>query len=221
MANALLTYPAVLNYRLSDVDRSDLYKRGIDVAVSAVALVLLAPLFLLVAVVIKLTDGGPVFFVQRRVGKDGVLFPFLKFRSMVVNADALKSRIKAENVHGHDGITFKMKCDPRMTRVGWLIRKTSIDELPQLWNVLRGDMSLVGPRPAVPGEVARYDDRERGRLAVLPGLTCLWQVSGRSDLPFHRQVDLDLEYINSRGVWMDLKLMARTVPAVLSGRGAY
>jgi len=220
MAHAVLTFPT-LTFDPVYADRGELLKRALDVVVATAALVLLAPLFVLVAVLIKLTDGGPVFFVQRRVGKDGVQFPFFKFRSMVVDADRMKDALRALNAHGAQGVTFKMKHDPRMTRVGRLIRKTSIDELPQLFNVLRGEMSLVGPRPAVPGEVARYNAYERQRLAALPGLTCIWQVSGRSNLPFERQVELDLEYIRNRSLWMELRLLALTVPAVLTGRGAY
>jgi lipopolysaccharide/colanic/teichoic acid biosynthesis glycosyltransferase len=139
---------------------------------------------------------------------------------MVVNAESLKKKLTESNHHG-DSITFKMKRDPRITMVGRLIRKTSIDELPQLWHVLTGEMSLVGPRPAVPVEVARYKPRHRARLNVKPGLTCIWQISGRGDLPFEKQVSLDIEYIQTRSWWLDMKLMVKTVPAVLTGRGAY
>jgi lipopolysaccharide/colanic/teichoic acid biosynthesis glycosyltransferase len=195
-------------------------KRALDVGVSAAMLVLLLPLFLVVALLIKLTDGGPVLFWQRRVGRWGREFPFPKFRSMVVNAEALKKALEAQNVHQDKG-TFKMKRDPRVTQVGRVIRKLSIDELPQLWCVLKGDMSLVGPRPPVPGEVAGYTLAQRRRLDVTPGLTCIWQVSGRSTIAFPRQVELDVQYIESRSVWLDLKLLLKTVPAVLTGKGAY
>ena len=140
---------------------------------------------------------------------------------MVADAEARKAALAAANSHGADGVTFKMKGDPRITRIGRLIRKLSIDELPQLWLVLTGDMSLVGPRPPVPSEVARYTLEDRRRLEVTPGLTCIWQVSGRSEIPFERQVGLDVEYIESRSFLMDLRLLARTVPAVLAGRGAF
>lgn len=196
-----------------------LAKRSLDITVATLALALLSPLLLVVAAAIALTDGGPVLFWQQRVGLYGELFQFPKFRSMVRNADAMKQDLLAYNVHG-DGVTFKMRNDPRVTRVGGLLRRFSIDELPQLWCVLKGDMSLVGPRPAVPEEVERYTPRHRNRLHTLPGLTCTWQVSGRSEIPFEQQVKLDEEYIQQRNFWLDLNLLARTVPAVLSGRGA-
>ena len=196
-------------------------KRCFDVAAASVMLVLLAPLFAVIAMCIKLTDGGSVFFVQKRVGKNGVLFPFIKFRSMVANADAMKAKLAAQNDHGANAVTFKMKRDPRVTWIGRLLRKSSMDELPQLWNVIRGEMSFVGPRPAVPAEVAKYTPEQRGRLAVTPGLTCTWQVEGRGDIPFEGQVQMDLDYIARRSVRFDLSLLFRTVPAILSGRGAY
>jgi lipopolysaccharide/colanic/teichoic acid biosynthesis glycosyltransferase len=148
------------------------------------------------------------------------VFDFFKFRSMIVNAEAKKAELLKMNKHGNS-ITFKMCRDPRVTWVGRIMRKTSIDELPQLWNVLIGEMTLVGPRPAVVAEVQRYTARERRRLAVTPGLTCIWQVSGRADLDFQQQVELDVRYIRERSLLLDLKLMLLTVPAVLSGKGAY
>lgn len=196
-------------------------KTALDVLVATVALLLLLPVFIGVALAIKLTDHGPVLFWQRRVGRYGREFPFPKFRSMVTNAEAVKAKLAAQNQHGGDGVTFKMKHDPRVTWIGRIIRKLSIDELPQLWCVLTGQMSLVGPRPPVPGEVARYTLADRRRLDVTPGLTCIWQVSGRSDIPFDKQVKLDVEYIRSQSFWMDVQLLFRTVPAVLLGRGAY
>jgi len=195
-------------------------KRLVDVVLASLALVALSPLFVVLAVLVKL-DGGSVFFRQRRVGKDGVEFWFYKFRSMVVDAEARRVGLVSRNEHGRLGVTFKLKNDPRITKVGRFLRKTNLDELPQFWNVLRGDMSLVGPRPALPSEVARYSAEERQRLSVLPGLTCLWQVKGRADLPFDKQVALDLEYIAHRTLWLDLSLLFQTVPAMLSGRGAY
>lgn len=195
-------------------------KRALDILVPLLLLPVLLPLFAVVAALIKLTDGGPVFFWQKRVGRWGREFAFPKFRSMVTNAENLKTQLLAMNDH-KSGITFKMKKDPRVTWIGRLIRKTSIDELPQLWCVFNGEMTLVGPRPPVPDEVRRYRMSERRRLEVVPGLTCLWQISGRGDLPFDKQVELDLEYIRSQSVWLDLKICLMTVPAVVLGKGAY
>lgn len=198
-----------------------LVKRLVDIAVSLGAGVVLSPLFLTVALCIKLTDGGPVFFIQRRVGQYGREFDFPKFRSMLVNAEELKKKMAELNVHGKEGVTFKMKRDPRVTWIGRIIRKLSIDEMPQLLCVLRGQMSLVGPRPPTPNEVAKYTLSDRRRLDAIPGLTCFWQVSGRSDIPFDRQVLLDVQYIESQSFWTDLSILLRTVPAVLLGKGAY
>ena len=195
-------------------------KRLLDIVVALVMLMLLAPLFAAVAISIRLTDRGPVLFWQARVGQWGTEFPFPKFRSMVVNAEKLKDKLLAANDH-KNGVTFKMKKDPRVTWIGRIIRKTSIDELPQLWCVLKGDMSLVGPRPPVPREVALYSLRDRRRLDVKPGLTCIWQVSGRGDIPFDRQVELDVRYIESQSLWLDLLLLLKTAPAILMGKGAY
>ena len=187
---------------------------------SLLALIVASPLFLILSLCIKLTDGGSVFFRQKRVGLNGRVFEFIKFRSMIVNAEAKKAELLKQNKH-KNSITFKMCRDPRVTWIGRILRKTSLDELPQLWNVLCGDMTLVGPRPAVVPEVNRYSARERKRLAVVPGLTCIWQVSGRADLDFKQQVELDIRYIRERSLWTDFKLMVLTIPAVLSGRGAY
>lgn len=195
-------------------------KRGMDVLVAGTALVLLAPLLILIALAIKLTDRGPVFFWQTRVGRHGREFAFPKFRSMVLNAEALKTSLLAANHHG-DSVTFKMKRDPRVTWIGRVLRRLSLDELPQLWSVLVGDMSLVGPRPPVPREVALYKVTDRRRLDVTPGLTCIWQVSGRGDVPFTEQVRMDLDYIQTRTLKRDLLLLLKTIPAVLTGRGAY
>lgn len=197
-----------------------LLKRSIDVCASGLGILLLSPLFLLVALAIKATDRGPVLFWQTRVGQWGREFPFPKFRSMVTNAEALKDQLLQQNEHGQS-VTFKMKKDPRITWIGRLIRRTSIDELPQLWCILRGDMSLVGPRPPVPREVALYTLKDRRRLDVIPGLTCIWQVEGRGDVPFDKQVEMDLAYIESQSVWFDIKLLLKTVPAVITGKGAY
>jgi lipopolysaccharide/colanic/teichoic acid biosynthesis glycosyltransferase len=195
-------------------------KRLIDLTAAAVLLGALWPLLALVAALVKLTDRGPVLFWQKRVGRGGREFWMPKFRSMVPNAEKLKDLLGLHNDHG-SSVTFKMKRDPRITRVGRILRKLSLDELPQLWCVLVGDMSLVGPRPPLPREVARYTRREFRRLEVTPGLTCVWQVSGRGDLPFDKQVELDLQYIDNQSLWLDVKLLALTVPAVLFGRGAY
>jgi len=197
-------------------------KRGLDIAVALTMLVMAAPFLALVALAIWLTDRGPVLFWQTRVGQWGQEFRFPKFRSMVLNAEALKEKLQAEAASHHaDPRTFKMKKDPRVTWIGRIIRKTSIDELPQIWNVLKGEMSLVGPRPPIPQEVALYTLADRRRLDVRPGLTCIWQVSGRGDIPFPQQVALDVQYIESRSLWLDFKILLKTVPAVLFGKGAY
>ncbi|MEO0003541.1 MAG: hypothetical protein RLZZ22_1233 [Pseudomonadota bacterium] len=198
-----------------------LVKRLIDMWVAGSALLLLLPLLLLVALLIKLTDGGPVLFWQVRIGKWGKPFHFPKLRSMVVNAEAVRAKLLAENQHGDQGITFKLKRDPRITWIGSLIRKTSIDELPQLWCVIRGEMSLVGPRPALVSEVERYTLDNRRRLDITPGLTCIWQVSGRSEIPFDEQCRMDMQYIEQQSVLADLRLLLKTIPAVVTGRGAY
>ncbi len=202
------------------VGGAKLLKRTIDIFASCLLLLCLWPLFLVVSLCIKLTDGGPVLFWQTRIGLWGREFPFPKFRSMVVNAEALKDGLVDKSDH-EDSVTFKMKKDPRVTWIGRIIRKLSIDELPQLWCVLNGDMSLVGPRPPVPREVAEYTLADRRRLDAVPGLTCIWQVKGRGDIPFVEQVKLDVQYIESQSVWMDIKLLLGTIPAVLLGKGAY
>lgn len=196
-------------------------KRLLDLIAGSVLLVCLSPLCLVVAAMIRLADSGPVLFWQRRVGAGGVLFNFPKFRSMVTDAEARQAFLVEHNKHGAGEVTFKIEKDPRITRLGRFIRRHSIDEIPQLWCVVKGDMTLVGPRPATPAEIARYDARERGRLGAKPGLTGLWQVSGRSDLSFREQVELDLLYIRTQGLFLDLKILLLTIPAVLTGRGAY
>lgn len=195
-------------------------KRLLDISVSLLMLALLSPLFLVVSVLIYLEDPGPIFYSQIRVGRDGRHFVFFKFRSMVMNADKIKEELMADNESG-DGVIFKMKNDPRVTRIGRVIRKFSIDELPQLVNVLKGDMSLVGPRPALPVEVAEYTLDQRKRLHITPGITCIWQVSGRSDIPFSGQVQLDMDYIQSSSFTKDIIILLKTIPAVLTGKGAY
>jgi lipopolysaccharide/colanic/teichoic acid biosynthesis glycosyltransferase len=202
------------------VGTARLMKRLADIGAAAAGLIALSPMFLCVAAAIKITDRGPVFFWQTRVGKWGREFPFPKFRSMVVDAETLKTALLEKSDH-ENSVTFKMKKDPRITWIGRIIRKLSIDELPQLWCVLKGDMSLVGPRPAVPREVEQYTLADRRRLDVTPGLTSLWAISGRGDIPFDRQVELDVEYIESQSLWNDTKILVKTVPAVLLGKGAY
>ncbi|HET8538662.1 MAG TPA: sugar transferase [Anaeromyxobacter sp.] len=194
-------------------------KRALDVALSALALLALSPVFLAVAIAIRLDSPGPVFFRQRRVGMNGREFTLLKFRSMYRDAHARLEALRTRNEVS--GPVFKMRDDPRVTRVGRLIRRTSIDELPQFWNVLRGEMSVVGPRPPLPSEVQRYERRHLRRLSVKPGITCTWQVSGRSAIGFDRWMELDLSYIDNWSLWHDVKILARTIPAVLTGRGAH
>ncbi|MBI5493976.1 MAG: sugar transferase [Deltaproteobacteria bacterium] len=193
-------------------------KRLFDVMASAVALLVLSPLLLLVAFLIKVTSAGPVFFGQKRVGMHGRPFTMLKFRSMVVDAEGQQEKLAALNEQ--DGPVFKIRNDPRITSVGRFMRRYSVDELPQLINILRGDMSVVGPRPPVPKEVAQYEPWQRRRLSVRPGLTCHWQVSGRNNISFDQWMLLDLRYIDQWSFFTDLKLIARTIPAVFSGRGA-
>jgi len=195
-------------------------KRAFDILFSLLALTVLSPLCLLTALLIKLTSPGPVFFVHMRVGKYGRHFRFYKFRSMYVDAEKRKAELLSRN-QSADGVIFKMKDDPRITPIGKILRRTSFDEVPQFLNVLFGDMSLVGPRPPLPSEVRLYTMDDRKRLMVKPGLTCLWQISGRSDIPFKQQVRLDKQYIVARGVWQDLRILLRTIPAILSGKGAY
>jgi lipopolysaccharide/colanic/teichoic acid biosynthesis glycosyltransferase len=200
-------------------DGMALSKRGVDVLFSALLLLALSPLFLFIALLVKLEDGGPVFFAQTRVGEFGREFRMFKVRSMCLNAEERLAQLLGQN-HHKEGVTFKIKEDPRITRAGKWLRKFSLDELPQLYNVLIGDMSLVGPRPPVPREVAKYSLAHRRRLAVKPGITCIWQISGRSEIDFSGQVQLDVNYIESQTLWTDAKILVLTVPAVLSGKGA-
>ncbi len=194
-------------------------KRWLDVIIASSLLLLCLPLLALVAIAIKLDSRGSILFRSMRCGLGGEPFTFYKLRSMRENAHSLKPMLL--HLNEVDGPVFKLAHDPRMTRVGRFIRRTSIDELPQLWNVLSGDMSIVGPRPPIPEEVQQYTPNQMRRLSVKPGLTCLWQVSGRSDLSFDEWVRLDLEYIYHRSFSTDIGILARTIPAVLSCRGAY
>lgn len=193
--------------------------RILDITVSTAALVLLSPIFALTALAIKVESKGPAIFTQTRVGKDGRPFTMIKFRSMVTNAEALRDDVLAQS--DREGICFKSKSDPRITRVGHFIRRTSIDELPQILNVLRGQMSIVGPRPALPSEVDVYPKHAFGRLTVKPGITGVWQVSGRADVGFDQMIEMDLAYASSRTILLDLILIGMTFRAVLSGRGAH
>jgi exopolysaccharide biosynthesis polyprenyl glycosylphosphotransferase len=194
-------------------------KRVFDLTLAIIALVLTAPIFLLTAMAVKLDSPGPVFFRQTRVGQGGRHFGCYKFRSMHVNAEQMKEQLAAQNEA--DGPVFKIRRDPRVTRVGRVIRKLSIDELPQLLNVIQGDMSLVGPRPAVPIEVQQYEFEQLRRLEALPGITGLQQVSGRSNLTFKRWIELDLQYVSEQSLWQDIKILAKTIPVVIFGEGAY
>jgi lipopolysaccharide/colanic/teichoic acid biosynthesis glycosyltransferase len=195
-------------------------KRIIDLVLSFLGITILLPLFVLVAFIIKLEDReGPIFFKQIRMGKDGQPFYMYKFRSMVSNAEELKVLLIEQNEA--KGPVFKIKHDPRVTKVGRFIRKTSIDELPQLLNVLRGEMSLVGPRPPIPEEVEKYTSYERQRLSVTPGLTCYWQVSGRSNISFERWIELDLKYIEDRNFLIDIKLIFKTFFVLFGSKDAY
>lgn len=194
-------------------------KRAMDILLSLLVLGLGWPLFLLVAIAIKLDSPGPVLFTQKRIGRKGRPFTVFKFRTMHERAEREKSRLVALNEA--DGPLFKIRADPRVTRVGRILRRTSIDELPQVLNILLGEMSWVGPRPGTPDEVARYQPWQRKRLEVLPGVTGLWQVSGRSDLSFEDMVRLDIYYIENWSLWLDILILLRTIPAVISGKGAY
>ena len=194
-------------------------KRCMDILGAVSALLIVSPILLASALAIKLTSPGPVFFRQLRVCKDGKAFYMLKFRSMYEGADASKAELMQYNET--TGPVFKMRNDPRVTPLGRLMRKYSIDELPQLWHVLTGEMSLVGPRPPLPSEVEHYEDWHRRRLEIKPGLTCIWQVRGRSDTSFDEWMRMDIEYIEKRSLLLDIKLLLQTIPAVLGGRGAY
>ena len=201
------------------VASGDVMKRAFDIVASIAFLIVFSPLYVLLALLVKLDGPGPVLFSQTRIGRYGEEFRMLKFRSMQPDAEAEFAKLLTRNEHT-DGVTFKMKNDPRITRVGRWLRRFSLDELPQFVNVLKGDMSLVGPRPPTAREVALYSPADRRRLAVKPGLTCYWQVSGRSNIDFSGQVKLDVQYIETACLWVDVKLMIQTVRAVVVGHGA-
>jgi exopolysaccharide biosynthesis polyprenyl glycosylphosphotransferase len=199
---------------------SRIAKRALDVLGSALGLLVLSPVLLVLALAVKLTSRGPILFVHERCGLGGRTFRFYKLRTMVQDAEARKREL--EHLNEMSGPVFKIRCDPRVTALGRVLRKLSLDELPQLWNVLRGDMSLVGPRPPTPDEVARYTSRHAQRLSVMPGITGLWQVSGRSDIAdFERWIDLDLQYARTWSLWLDLRILLKTVVVVALVRGAH
>jgi len=195
-------------------------KRILDVVGGMVGLIVLSPMIAVVAAITKLIDGGPALYPHTRVGLEGRDFTCYKFRTMVPNADQIKGDLSDSNIHNDDR-TFKLPNDPRVTPFGKLLRRSSFDEVLQLWNVVKGEMSLVGPRPPIPEEVERYSLSDTRRFQVKPGLTCTWQVLGRSRLPFPVQLNLDLQYIEQRSIWLDLKLILLTIPAVISAKGAY
>jgi len=195
-------------------------KRILDILIALCAIIVSLPFTLLIAIMIKLDSNGSVFFTQKRVGKFGQQFMMWKFRSMCHDAEYKRDELDGNN-EMKDGVIFKIKRDPRITRIGGFLRKTSIDELPQLINVLKGEMSLVGPRPPLPSEVSTYTASNRQRLDVKPGITCLWQISGRSDIPFKEQVKLDVQYIEQQNTILDILILLKTIPAVISGKGAY
>jgi exopolysaccharide biosynthesis polyprenyl glycosylphosphotransferase len=202
------------------MSRSYLFvKRGMDIVLCSTGIILLSPVFLIVALLIKLDSPGPILFRQLRIGKGRKPFYCLKFRSMTVDAEQKKTEVA--HLNEVDGPVFKIRNDPRVTRTGKFLRKLSIDELPQLFNVLRGEMTLVGPRPPIPSEVDNYEEWMLRRLDVTPGITCLWQVSGHSNVTFEQWMMMDLEYIETCSVWKDIVILFRTIPAVFSGKGAY
>ena len=209
----LITFSRIPEHRVAIVA-----KRVVDFVISAPLLILLAPFLLLIALLIKFTSRGPVFYQQVRCGLYGRKFKLIKFRTMIEGAEDKLWEIRHLNEMG--GPAFKMRDDPRVTPIGRVLRKSSIDELPQLWNVIKGEMSLVGPRAPVPEEVKYYSTKQRRRLCVKPGITCLWQVSGRSDLDFQQWMDLDLQYIDNWSFWLDVRIMLKTIPVVFTGRGA-
>lgn len=198
----------------------DFLKRIFDFLFSLIAIILFSPIFLIISIMIKIDDPkGTVIYVSDRVGKDGKIFKFYKFRSMCTDADIKYSDLLCTNETG--GPTFKMKDDPRVTRVGKFIRKTSLDELPQLFNIIKGDMSFIGPRPPMLREVESYPDYPMERLSVLGGLSCYWQIMGRSSIDFKGMIELDLKYIKERSIITDVKILFLTIPAVFKGDGAY
>lgn len=215
----IMKWRAIIALRYARTRIEPILKRALDLFIVLSAFLFVLPLMLITAIAVKIDSPGPVFFGQTRVGRRGKLFTCYKFRSMSVDAEERKAALQAQNEA--DGPVFKIQNDPRVTRVGHIIRSLSIDELPQMLNVLKGDMSLVGPRPPLPQEVHEYEMHQLHRLEVTPGLTGLQQVSGRSSLDFERWIRLDLQYIEEQSLWGDIKIMFKTIPAVLLRRGAY
>jgi len=211
-------FPVTTIHRRDDRALALLLKRAVDIALSVISLLLLAPLFVVLGVLIKVTSPGPAFYVSERIGKKGRVFRLWKFRTMMVGADRMKAALASANER--NGILFKIKNDPRVTPIGRFLRKFSLDELPQLFNVVWGDMSLVGPRPPLANEVAQYEVKHYRRLDVLPGLTGLWQVRARHDPSFDQYVALDIAYVENWNFWMDLKILVRTAEVVLRGTGS-
>ncbi|MCK4774095.1 MAG: sugar transferase [Candidatus Krumholzibacteria bacterium] len=214
--------PGSVSTGTTHINNSAVYavtKRAFDLVVGTLMLILLIPILPLIAVMIKLDTRGPVFFKQDRVGEGGKLFKFYKFRSMIHEADGSKASLIELNEQ--DGPVFKIRSDPRITSVGRFLRRSSLDEIPQIFNVLKGDMSVVGPRPPLPSEVVNYQPWHMGRLAVRPGITCLWQISGRSQIGFNEWMRLDMEYLKTRSFRTDLLIFLKTIPAVIARKGAY
>jgi len=196
----------------------DFFKRAMDISCAAAGIIVLSPIFIITSILIRLDSRGPIFFSQERVGKNRKIFKMYKFRSMVVNAEELKKRLMKENEMS--GPMFKMKEDPRITGIGKFIRRTSLDELPQLFNVLKGEMSLVGPRPSLPSEVEKFDKWMLKRLEVKPGLTCYWQVMGRNNIDFEEWMELDVKYVEERSLLLDMKLIFKTINVLFGDENA-
>ena len=210
---------AEIDFRVTDSWIYRFSKRAFDILVAVVGLILLLPLIPVIVALIKLDSPGSVLFAQKRVGRDGRLFTCYKFRSMVADAESMKKELVDQNEAS--GAAFKIRQDPRITEIGAFLRKSSLDEMPQLLNVLLGDMSIVGPRPQIPAEVELYEPWHRRRLEVRPGITCLWQISGRSHVGFDEWMRLDVDYVRRRSMKLDLWILLRTLPAVIARKGAY
>lgn len=194
-------------------------KRLVDILISSLGFLILMPLGVVIAILVKLDSEGPVLYKQARIGKGGKQFTMYKFRSMFKSADKMLANL--DHLNEAEGPVFKIRKDPRVTRIGGLLRKSSLDELPQIINVIKGNMSLVGPRPPLPNEVAKYNDYQYMRLSIKPGITCIWQIQGRSNISFDQWVELDLEYIRNQSLWLDFKILLKTIPAVIKGNGAW
>lgn len=219
MNTATMTATTLRPTKNQTANRADKNKRALDLFIAGAATVALIPLFALISLAIALTSRGPVLFRQTRVGENGLPFEILKFRTMYVDAERRREQLLVTS--DRRGVCFKSKNDPRITKVGRFLRRTSLDELPQLFNVLKGEMSLVGPRPALQSEVAAYPAHAMGRLACKPGITGIWQVSGRADINFETMVSMDIAYARSKSTVLDIMILALTGRAILFGRGAY